>query len=134
PDIEDYQYRIRAIDFDQQSYEGKKNLYLPQFYKENYDFVQLVLNNLSEEVIAQYQTEENTTMTYRVVASRRRLMELLNIMTRDEISENYKVKTLREELNTHFNTAIFSKCKTMGEVVKRQLKQMLQKHLQQISK
>ncbi len=26
PDIEDYQYRIRAIDFDQQSYEGRKNL------------------------------------------------------------------------------------------------------------
>ena len=30
PDIEDYQYRIRAIDFDQQSYEGRKNLYVPQ--------------------------------------------------------------------------------------------------------
>ena len=36
PDIEDYQYRIRAIDFDQQSYEGRKNLYLPQFFKENF--------------------------------------------------------------------------------------------------
>jgi hypothetical protein len=35
PDIEDYQYRIRAIDFDQQSYEGRRNLYLPQFFKEN---------------------------------------------------------------------------------------------------
>ena len=35
PDIEDYQYRIRCIDFDQQSYEGRKNLYLPQFFKEN---------------------------------------------------------------------------------------------------
>ncbi|MGN6568931.1 MAG: hypothetical protein ACTHJ0_13305, partial [Flavipsychrobacter sp.] len=39
PDIEDYQYRIRAIDFDQQSYEGRKNMYLPQFFKENYPFV-----------------------------------------------------------------------------------------------
>ena len=38
PDIEDFQYRIRAIDFDQQSYEGRKNLYLPQFYKENIAF------------------------------------------------------------------------------------------------
>ena len=38
PDIEDYQYRLRAIDFDQQSYEGRKNLYLPQFYKENFEF------------------------------------------------------------------------------------------------
>ena len=35
PDIEDYQYRIRAIDFDQQCYEGKMKLYMPHFFKEN---------------------------------------------------------------------------------------------------
>ncbi len=32
PDFEDKQYRIRAIDFDQQSYEGNKSVYLPQFF------------------------------------------------------------------------------------------------------
>ncbi len=132
PDIEDYQYRLRAIDFDQQSYEGRKNLYLPQFYKENFEYVDLVLKNLSPEVIEQYQTEERTTMAYRVIASRKQLMELLNIMMKDEISENYKVKILREELNEHFKTTYFSKCKTMGSIVKRQLKQMLQEHLKQI--
>ena len=31
-DFDDTQYRFRAIDFDQQCYEGKKNLYLPQFF------------------------------------------------------------------------------------------------------
>ena len=129
PDIEDNQYRIRAIDFDQQSYEAKKNLYLPQFYKENFDFVDLVLKNLSADVISQYQTEERTTMAYRVIASRKQLMELLNIMIKDEISENYKVQLLRDELNAHFKNHNFSKCKTMGSIVKRQLKQMLQKHL-----
>lgn len=134
PDIEDYQYRIRAIDFDQQSYEGKKNMYLPQFYKENYEYVQLVLQNLSHDVIAQYRTEERTTMALRVIASRKRLMELLNIISKDEISENYKVKILRDELNAHFENNYFSKCKTMGELVKRQLKQMLQKHLNQSQK
>ena len=69
PDIEDYQYRLRAIDFDQQSYEGRKNLYLPQFYRENYEFVELVLKTLSPEVIKQYQMEEQTAMAYRVVTS-----------------------------------------------------------------
>ena len=132
PDIEDYQYRLRAIDFDQQCYEGRKNLYLPQFYKENFEYVDLVLKNLSPDVIEQYQTEERTTMAYRVIASRKQLMELLNIMIKDELSENYKVKILREELNEHFKTAYFSKCKTMGSIVKRQLKQMLQKHLKQV--
>lgn len=29
PDFEEVQFRIRAIDFDQQSYEGRRNLYLP---------------------------------------------------------------------------------------------------------
>lgn len=132
PDIEDYQYRLRAIDFDQQCYEGKKNLYLPQFYKENYEYVELVLKCLSADVIEQYQTEERTAMAYRVIASRKQLMELLNIMMKDELSESYKVKMLREELNEHFKSSYFSTCKTMGAIVKRQLKQMLQKHLKQV--
>ncbi len=132
PDIEDYQYRIRAIDFDQQSYEAKKNLYLPQFYKENFEYVDLVLKHLSAEVIEQYQAEERTTMAYRVIASRKQIMELLNIMIKDEISENYKVKLLRNELNEHFKNDYFARCNTMGAIVKRQLKQMLQKHLMQV--
>ena len=45
PDIEDYQYRIRSIDFDQQSYEGRKNLYLPQFFKENSPLVRFCANH-----------------------------------------------------------------------------------------
>jgi hypothetical protein len=132
PDIEDNQYRLRAIDFDQQSYEGRKNLYLPQFYRENYEFVDLVLKTLSPEVIEQYQVEEQTAMAHRVVASRRQLMELLGIMIKDEISEYHKIKMLKEELNTHFNNHYFSTCSTMGTIVKRQLKLVLQKHLQQI--
>ncbi len=132
PDIEDNQYRLRAIDFDQQSYEGRKNLYLPQFYRENYEFVELVLKTLSPEVIEQYQVEEQTAMAHRVVASRRQLMELLGIMIKDEISEYHKIKMLKDELNTHFSSHSFSKCSTMGTIVKRQLKLVLQKHLQQI--
>jgi len=132
PDIEDYQYRIRSIDFDQQCYEGRKNLYLPQFYKENFEYVDLVLKTLSPDVIEQYQLEEQTAMAHRVFASRKQLIELLNIMTKDELSDNYKIKMLREELNAHFNTTYFSKCNTMGSIVKRQLKKVLQKHLQQI--
>ncbi|MEX0882124.1 MAG: hypothetical protein WDZ72_01500, partial [Cyclobacteriaceae bacterium] len=33
PDFEETHYRIRSIDFDQQSYEGKKSIYLPQYFK-----------------------------------------------------------------------------------------------------
>jgi hypothetical protein len=134
PDIEDYQYKIRAIDFDQQSYEAKKNFYLPQFFKENNEFVELVLQNLTTNAIAQYQAEERTAMANRVMATRYRLMELINIMIKDELSENYKVGLLREELNEHFQTTVFSKCKTMGEIVKKQLKTSLQVNLLNVQK
>ncbi len=132
PDVEDYQYRIRAIDFDQQCYEGRLNLYLPQFYKENFEYVEMVLKNLSADVIEQYRTEERTSMAYRVMGSGKKLMDLLNIMMKDELSEDYKIKMLRSELNTYFNTTYFLKCNSMGAIVKRQLKYILQKHLKNI--
>ena len=33
PDFEEVQYRVRPIDFDYQSYAGKRNMYLSQFSK-----------------------------------------------------------------------------------------------------
>ena len=52
-DFDDIQFRIRAIDFDQQSYEGRKNIYLPQFFKENQSFVKELNLNLQPDWIKQ---------------------------------------------------------------------------------
>ena len=134
PDIEDSQYRIRAIDFDQQSYEGRMNLYLPQFFKENFSLVELVLKHLNRDSIEQYQMEERTIMAYRVVASRFRLMELFNIMASDRISSPEKLSQLREALAEYFHAPVFGRCQSMGQLVKRQLKQTLQKNLMYIQK
>jgi len=134
PDIEDFQYRIRAIDFDQQSYEGRRNLYLPQFFKENYPLVELSMKYLNKDSIEQYQTEERTLMAFRVASSRFRLMELLNIMAKDKISTPEKLKELRHGLALYFQNPIFDKCSSMGQLVKRQLKQTLQKNLALIQK
>ena len=135
PDIEDYQYRIRAIDFDQQSYEGRKNLYIPQFFKENRSFVDLCLRHLNKDSIEQYQTEERTMMAFRVASSRFRLMELLNIMSRNQgISTPEKLAQLRSELAETFHNPAFLKCRSMGQVVKRQLKQTLQRNLALLQK
>ena len=134
PDIEDFQYRIRAIDFDLQSYEGRKNLYLPQFFKENIALVKLCTRLLNQDTIEQYQTEERTLMAFRVASSRFRLMELLNIMSRDKISIPEKLNQLRTELGQYFNNPAFYKCNSMGQLVKRQLKQTLQKNLALIQK
>lgn len=134
PDIEGYQYRIRCIDFDQQSYEGRKNLYLPQFFKENYSFVELALNHLNRDSIEQYQTEERTLVAMRLAASRYRIKELLDIMGEDIISTPEKVKQLAAELAEYHHNKAFLKCKSQGEIVKQNMKQMLKKNLKLIPK
>jgi hypothetical protein len=134
PDIEDYQYRIRAIDFDQQSYEGRRTIYVPQFFKENNAFVEMSLRHLNKDSIEQYQTEERTMMAFRVASSRFRLMELLNIMSRDRVSSPEKLQQLKTQLSQHFKNPAFLKCHSMGQLVKRQLKQTLQKNLTLIQK
>ena len=134
PDIEDYQYRIRAIDFDQQSYEGRKNMYLPQFFKENKALVEMSLNLLNQESIEQYQAEERTLIAYRMAASRYRIMDLLNIMAKDTISTDEKRNQLKHELAEHFQAKLFLRCKTMGDMVKQILRFVLKPHLGRIQR
>jgi len=129
PDIEDYQYRIRAIDFDQQSYEGKLKLYKPQFFKENYPIVEMTMGLLNEDSIRQYQAEERTMMAFRVAASRYRLKSLLDIMGTDEISSEGKVHQLSAELSAYTGNTIYRKCSNMGQIVKTHLKNLLRKSL-----
>ena len=130
PDIYDFQYRFRAIDFDQQSYEGRKSLYLPQFFKENNQLVSNTLRHLNKDSIEQYQTEERTMMTFRLVAARYRLKELLDIMGRDCISTPEKNQQLARELSElHHGNKSLLKCQNMGQLVKQHLKVCLRKNL-----
>jgi hypothetical protein len=134
PDIEDYQYRIRAIDFDQQSYEGRKSLYLPQYFKENLPFVELTLKYLNEDSIEQYRAEERTLIAYRLAAGRYRIKELLDIMIRDHISTDEKRSQLRQEISEYFNSKQFMRCRTMGEMVKQVLRHVLKPYLSRIQR
>lgn len=134
PDVEDFQYRIRAIDFDQQSFEGRKNFYLPQYFKENHALVELSSKYLNKDSIEQYQTEERTMMAFRLASTRYRMMELLNIMSKDIISSKEKVQQLRSELSAMFGNSAFDKCNSMGQIIKLHLKQTLRKNLLLIQK
>lgn len=130
PDIEDFQYRIRAIDFDQQSYEGRKNLYLPQFFKENVPYVDLVMHHLNRESIAQYQAEERTMMAVRLASSKYRMQDLTDVMIRDDISTPEKTEQLKQELIAYFgDDKYYRRARTMGQLVKAHLKYALQKTL-----
>ena len=122
PDFEEVQFRIRPIDFDQQSYEGKKTLYLPQFFKENAVLVQLTLSLLTPETIRQYQKEERTLIGRRSISSHHRLNHLVDVMDRDLISPKEKVVQLGKELAVHYKDVSFLDCTSMGEIVRNSLR------------
>ncbi|PZP43835.1 MAG: hypothetical protein DI598_15240 [Pseudopedobacter saltans] len=125
PDIDGVQYRIRAIDFDQQSYEGRKNLYLPQFFVENTPIVKKVIEHFNQESVAQYQAEERARIVFRIITERYQVKELLDAMIHDELAPKEKIDQLKVELADHFKETKFLRAKTMGQVVKLQLKQNL---------
>jgi len=125
PDFDNEQYRIRAIDFDQQSYEGKRTLYLPQFFKENIDVVAFCRQLLDDKTVKQYQQEERTLMAKRIYSSRYKMQALISAMSRDPLSKPEKVAQLAKELSFFHKSEQFLGCTTMGEVLKMHLKNIL---------
>ena len=134
PDFEEAQYRIRAIDFDQQCYEGKMKMYLPQFFKENSPAVRLCLKHITRETTFQYQKEERVLIAKRLRSSRYRVKDLLDIMSIDKISVPEKVEQLKNELAQYHNDPTFVKCRNMGEILKKNLKVMLLKPMRSLDK
>ncbi len=118
-------FRIKAIDFDQQCYEGKLNLYLPQFYKENLLFVELSVAMLDKKSIEKIRQDERKKLAALYVANKHQLELLMTAMLQEEISENYKVVVLRKELNAYHHVHHFTHCRTMGAIVQQQIKQLL---------
>jgi hypothetical protein len=131
PDIEGSQFRFRAIDFDQQSYEGRKSFYLPQYFKENNPIIFLGIEHMANATVRQYQLEERSMIAARIKASPRRIREILGIMSRDEISKPEFIHQLRDELGQHHDSTAFSGLQTMGDVLRVHLQLLLAKEFTQ---
>lgn len=116
-DFDNIAYRIRAMDFDQQNYEGRKNMYLPQYYKDNIQLVDLATELLTYEIAEQYIREERAAMKKRFLAARGRTKSLLRRMRNDVLSSKENVATLRQELGEYFGHPGFANCKTMGDIL-----------------
>lgn len=121
PDFEDAQYRVRAIDFDQQSYEGGKEMYLPQTFAENARVVELCTTRLNYQTMRQYQDEERTLIERRCHVANTRLTALWQTMCADEIAPEEHVLKLRDGLNLYHETSAFSGCESMGQLVRMNL-------------
>lgn len=128
-DFDDVQFRIRAIDFDQQFYEGKRTLYMPQFFKENRVFVELAMKHLNAEVVKQYQQEERSVIARRIKTQRHRIKDLRDVIMTDRVSFPEKISQLGHELAQYYDDPVFSRCKTMGEIIERSLKRLLVRSL-----
>ncbi len=110
-------YKIRAIDFDQQSFEGKLKVYRPQFFKENYIMVQMVQKKLQRDSVDQYKIEERSIVAKRIISSGDRINRLVNICKLDNISLPENIESLRKQIYDLTLDVNFKKCKTMGQLL-----------------
>jgi hypothetical protein len=121
PDFDETHYRIRAIDFDQQSHEGRLRVYLPQFYRQNNAIVFLGMRCMTKETYEQYRQEELTLIASRAAAEKDRLTDLLDVMSGDELGTRANVASLAGELAEHYDDGSFHDCRSMGDLVRASL-------------
>jgi hypothetical protein len=117
PDFEDEQYRVRAIDFDQQSYEGKIQAYLPHFFPDNKKVVDLCKQILNLQTIRQYQLEERTLIARRLNFSKDQVVMLTKAMRFGELTLPEKTHELKLGLQRYHKDDRFLQCANIGELL-----------------
>lgn len=117
PDFEDEQYRVRAIDFDQQSYEGKIQAYLPHFFPDNKKVVTLCKQVLNLQTMRQYQLEERTLIARRLNFSREQVVLLTKAMRFGDLSLPEKTQELKLGLQKFHKNDRFLLCENIGDLV-----------------
>jgi hypothetical protein len=116
-DFDHVVYRIRAIDFDQQCFEGKLKVYRPQFFKENFKMVEVVRKKLLHDSVDQYKIEERSIVAKRIISSGNRIKKLVNICKADRISIPEHIELLGKQIYELTLEVNFKKCKSMGQIL-----------------
>ncbi|MBX2840927.1 MAG: hypothetical protein KTR26_04100 [Flammeovirgaceae bacterium] len=121
PDFEETDFKLRAIDFDQQSYEGRKSIYLPQYFKQNNPIIKMGIEAMIPETVNQYKKEERSMMGNRLKTSEHKISSLLRAMKADTLSTPENINTLKNDLADYYKYPAFLKCKNMGEILETSL-------------
>lgn len=116
-DFDRIQYRLRAIDFDQQSYEGNPQVYRLEGMPENEALTQMTFEVLPEASIEQYVKEERALLAKRATSEHQRLGELLACMTGDRLSTDGKIEQLKGELFDLTGDVNFKRAENMGAIL-----------------
>lgn len=117
-DFDHVEYQIRAIDFDQQCFEGNLKVYRPQFFKENFKMVKLVSDRLEDSSIEQYRKEERSLLAKRMINTKSRYKELIRCMINDHVSTKENVIQLRRDLFKFSKDVKFKRASTMGQILR----------------
>lgn len=125
PDFEDFHYRIRSIDFDQQSYEASKSVYMPQYFKQNNAIIDLGMKYMTPESVRQYQKEEHTLIANRYQSEKTRLDDLMAAMKVSKLTLNSNFQHLRKDLAIHYQHPEFLRSRNMGELLEVSLKHIV---------
>ncbi len=125
PDFDDIQFRIRAIDFDQQFYEGNIKVYQPQFFKENFPYVKLGMEQLTDKTYLQYQQEEKSSILHCVRSERHRLADLRDVSNTEVLTSQENIIQLKEGMAAHFDDTNYLACKTMTDVIELNIKNII---------
>lgn len=125
PDFDDFQFRIRAIDFDQQFYEGNPKVYMPQFFKENFPYVKLCMEHLNDKTVLQYQQEERSSIVHRVRSERHRIKDLRDASQTQQLSTDENIIQLREGYARYYDNDNYFRCKSMTDIVELNVKNVI---------
>ena len=102
-----------------------RKIYLAQFFADNFPIVDMVMNLLNQETIEQYQKEERTLISRRYRSAERRVGELLDLMSKEQLSTPEKTNQLNQDLTEHYQTNIFKNADTMGKIVRTHIEYLL---------
>ena len=127
PDFEKLHYRMRPVDFDQQSHHPARKVYLPQFFPQNNPVIAFGLDHLTERTVDQYQREERALMAGRLRVGGTRYEALLDVMREDLIAPPDFVAGLGAALARHYGDPGFRTADTMGDLVYHSLELLQQR-------
>jgi hypothetical protein len=117
PDFDATAIRVRAMDFDQQSHNGRLAFYLPGSFKENRPFVDLCARHINAATAAQYRREEQSLIHRRHLAAPDRLRDLLEALRGHPLSTTGRVSELAKGLADHHRDGVFLGARDMPDLV-----------------
>lgn len=117
PDFETLQYRVRAIDFDQQCYEGDRKHYMPGHFEDNARVVALCAEHINANAMTQYQNEERNLIRRRLNVDKSRIKNLINCMRENPCTTEEKTRDFVTSLNEFHQTKKFEQCKTVADIL-----------------